>query len=280
MDITKSSGQAEAFSQRKLMRSLRHAGASEDLANEVWQALEPELHSGMTSKQLQHQAFRLLKQLRRHVAARYQIKKAIMELGPSGYPFERLMGALFAHQGYQVQVGQILNGRCVTHEVDVVGHSKPDPSGERRLILVECKYRNTPGFKCDVKVPLYIHSRFEDIRSKQQLAPRQMAGWIATNARFTGDAIRYAECIGLNLVAWDYPMQDSLRHWLDESRLYPLTVLTSLNRMQKQALLAQNLILCQELLAHPERLHRLPGGIGPEDEHRILDECRKLAADT
>ncbi|PKL77417.1 MAG: hypothetical protein CVV27_05545, partial [Candidatus Melainabacteria bacterium HGW-Melainabacteria-1] len=246
MDITKSSGQAEAFSKRKLMRSLHRAGASEELAQEVWRALEPHLHSGISSHQLQRQAFRHLKQLRRSVAARYQLKKAIMELGPSGYPFERLMGELFKQRGYEVEVGRVLEGHCVTHEVDVVAQR------DGQLTLVECKYRNTPGFKCDVKVPLYIHSRFEDIRSMRQLDKSAFHGWIATNARFTGDAIKYADCVGLKLIGWDFPEHDSLRHWLDMAHIYPLTVLTSLSRIQKQALLAQNLILCQELLARPQ----------------------------
>ena len=278
MEITKSSGQSEAFSQRKLMRSLRRAGASEELSEEVWQALGPQVHSGMSSKQLEHQAFRLLKQLRHSVAARYQLKRAIMELGPSGYPFERLMGALFAHQGYEVQVGQILKGHCVTHEVDVVARQDrhPDGHGHDHLVLVECKYRNTPGFKCDVKVPLYIQSRFEDIRGAARLSKEQLGGWIATNARFTGDAIKYAECVGLKLLGWDHPESDSLSHWLDQSRLYPLTVLTSLSRIQKQALLAQNLILCQDILERPVALHKLPGGLAPGTENRILEECRAL----
>lgn len=279
MQITKSSGLPEAFSQRKLMVSLRKAGASEELAQEVWHELEPLLHTGMSSKQLQHHAFRLLRQMRRNVAARYQLKKAIMELGPSGYPFERLMGALFAHQGYKVEVGQTLKGHCVTHEVDVVGHGR-DQGGQQNtpegLLVVECKYRNTPGFKCDVKVPLYIHSRFEDIRSVRGLEKSHFSGWIATNARFSGDAIKYADCVGLKLIGWDHPGDDSLRHWLDSSRLYPLTVLTSLNRIQKQALLAQNLILCRDLLHQPQRLRHLPGGLSPEAESRILEECRSL----
>lgn len=268
MKITKSSGQSESFSQAKLLRSLQRAGASEELALEVWREIEPLLQTGMSSRRLQHEAFVLLKRLRRSVAARYRLKTAIMELGPSGYPFERLMGELFREAGYQVQVGQTLPGHCVTHEVDVVARKADE------LVLVECKYRNTPGFKCDVKVPLYIRSRFEDIRANSR-DEVPITGWIATNARFSGDAIKYAACVGLKLIGWDHPGQDSLRHWMDQTGLYPLTVLTSLSRIQKQALLAANLVMCRELLARPEVLSRLPG-FKPGDEERILDECRRL----
>jgi hypothetical protein len=269
VDITKASGEAEAFSEAKLLRSLHQAGASEALALDVWARLEPQLRRGMSSRRIHQEAFALLKQLRRPVASRYHLKSAIMELGPSGYPFERLVGELFREAGYGVKVGQTLPGQCVTHEVDVVARAGDE------LVLVECKYRNMAGFKCDVKVPLYIHSRFEDIRGQQPQELR-IQGWIATNARFTGDAIKYADCIGLKLLGWDHPVQDSLRHWLDRTRLYPLTVLTSLSRIQKQALLAQNLILTRDLLARPEVLRLLPGGLSRTDEQQILEECRQL----
>lgn len=269
--ITKASGEGETFSRAKLMRSLRKAGASHSMAEEVWDLIEPDLEMGMSSSRLSQQAFRHLKRLRRSVAARYQLKKAIMELGPSGYPFERLMGEVFRHRGYEeVEVSKILSGRCVQHEVDVVGNHGG------KLLLVECKYRNIPGYKCDVKVPLYIHSRFEDIRHKRNLEPYEVEGWIATNSRFSGDAIQYAECAGLKLIGWDYPEGNGLSDWLDETRLYPLTVLTSISKAQKRYLLEHELILCRDILERPELLRHLPGRQIRHLPHRIMDEVHQL----
>lgn len=272
VEITKSDGHHETFSEHKLLRSLRRAGASHDQAEWVLKTLEPQIQSGISSQQLQRQAFKQLKQLRKSVAARYQLKQAIVELGPSGYPFERLIGEIFRKQGYEIQVGQILKGHCVNHEVDVVAR-KPD-----EVVLVECKYRNLPGFKCDVKVPLYIRSRFEDIRSRLPDDKARLSGWIATNARFSGDAIKYAECVGLKLLSWDYPYEGGLRQYIDQNRLYPLTILTSLSKPQKNALLAQQLILCKDLLKHPEKLAR--AGIAPELATLVLQECEALLLDS
>lgn len=268
--ILKSSGLPEPFSRAKLERSLRKAGASPTLIAEVWEQLEPEVAAGISSAQLQRQAFRYLKRLRRGVAARYQLKQAIMELGPSGYPFERLMGELFKAKGYEVQVGQVLKGRCVQHEVDVVG------ARAGKLLLVECKYRNLAGYKCDIKVPLYIHSRFEDIRLKQGVAPDELEGWIATNARFSTDAIEYARCVGMHLLGWDYPHNNSLKDWLDELQLYPLTVLTTLSRPQKQHLLERKLVLCRDILERPEVLLHLPGKTSRRLEQQVMNECAQL----
>jgi hypothetical protein len=58
---------------------------------------------------------------------------------------------------FQTQTGIILEGKCVTHEIDV--KAKKD----QLLYLMECKYKNQGGVSVDVKVPLYINSRFEDV---------------------------------------------------------------------------------------------------------------------
>lgn len=269
LDIIKADGSSEQFSTRKLMRSLRKAGATTDQAQQIFENLQATISEGMSSKQLERYAFKQLKQLRHGLAARYQLKRAIMELGPSGYPFESLITELFRFKGYQVQTGKVLQGRCVEHEVDVIAQT------EDQLILVECKYRNIPGFKCDVKVPLYIHSRFEDLRLKQLKSGQRFEGWIATNARFSGDAMKYGECVGLKLLSWDYPQHNSLRHWIDNSHLYPLTILTQLTKTQKQTLLAEGLILCQDLVDKPKMLKHI--GLDAHLRINILEECELLS---
>lgn len=270
MKIVKANGDIEHFSEAKLLRSLKRAGASEEIAQEVLHLLQEDIHNGIPSHRLQRRAFRHLKHLRKPIASRYDLKRAINELGPSGYPFERLMGEVFSHQGYQVTVGKIMRGKCVQHEVDVVGNR------DKTLLLVECKYRNAPGYKCDVKVPLYIHSRFEDVRAAKGLPESQVQGVIATNARFSGDAIDYATCVGLQLIGWDYPRQGSLRDLLDQLKLYPLTVLTELSKAQKQALLGKQLVLCRDILEEPEALMHLPGRTTEQWQQRVIKECERL----
>lgn len=272
MKIIKANGDIEHFSEAKLLRSLRRAGASEEMGREVLNLLQEDIHNGIPSHRLQRRAFRHLKKLRKPIAARYDLKRAIGELGPSGYPFERLMGEIFERQDYQVTVGKIMQGKCVKHEVDVVGNQG------NQLLLVECKYRNTPGYKCDVKVPLYIHSRFEDIRLAKALPESQVQGVIATNARFSGDAVDYAACVGLKLIGWDYPRQGSLRDLLDTLKLYPLTVLTELSKAQKQSLLKRELVLCRDILENPDSLDHLPGRTSDAWKDKVLRECERLLA--
>tara|TARA_R110000744_G_scaffold28118_4_gene68105 strand:+ start:1678 stop:1851 length:174 start_codon:yes stop_codon:yes gene_type:complete len=53
-------------------------------------------------------------------ASKYNLKRAILELGPTGYTFERLVGALLSEKRFQIKVSVILNGECATHEIDLL----------------------------------------------------------------------------------------------------------------------------------------------------------------
>jgi hypothetical protein len=177
-----------------------------------------------------------------------------MMLGPSGYPFEKYVGEILRHEGFKVEVGVIIHGHCVDHEVDVV--AEKDDSH----FMVECKYHNQPGHTCDVKVPLYINSRFQDIEKQWKLLPghgtKFHQGWVVTNTRFTDDAIQYGSCAGLHLIGWNYPENGSLRMLIDESGLHPITALTSLSESEKMRLLEQKIVLCKEIVDDPEILAR------------------------
>ena len=173
-----------------------------------------------------------------------------MELGPSGFPFEKFIGKLFETKGYAVSIGQIVNGVCVTHEIDVIGRKGNE------IVLIECKYRNANGMNVDVKTPLYIHSRFEDVLANGafKTATEKVKGWIATNSRFTGDAIAFATCKQINLLGWDYPVGTSLRELIDESGLYPVTCLSSLTKEEKQWLLSKDFVLAKDICLNKDIL--------------------------
>jgi len=148
--VTKASGATEPFSIKKLRNSLERAKATSEEINSIIDELLPKLYQGISTKKIYSDAFRLLRNQSKPHAARYYLKRGIMELGPSGFPFEKFIGELFKHQGYMVQVGAIVQGKCVKHEIDVIAEK------ENQIILMECKFRNQPGISVDVKIPLYI----------------------------------------------------------------------------------------------------------------------------
>lgn len=268
--IIKANGDRVEFSQEKVKSSLRRAGVSEELIQEILQKIAHELYPGISTKEIYNRAFRLLKGKNRILASRYKLKKAIYELGPTGYPFERFIAAILESSGYEVEVGRVLQGMCVTHEVDVVARNK------KENILIECKFHGEEGRNCNVKIPLYIHSRFRDIQKQQKATGNTpyTQGWVATNTRFTTDALDYGHCAGLYLLSWNHPSKGSLKERIDQSGLYPITVSTLLTGREKQFLLNRNIVLCKELLKAPFFLDHLD--IAEPRKRRILSEMEHL----
>ena len=271
-EITKANGEKSVFDSNKLFTSLRRSGADETQAQEIIDAITPELYPGISTRKIYKKAFSYLKKRSRVLAARYNLKNAIMTLGPSGYPFERFIGQLLKAQGFKVEVAKIVPGKCVNHEVDVIAEK------DSEHFMIECKYHNQPGIICDVKIPLYINSRFLDISHEWQKLPghkfKVHQGWVFTNTRFTVDAIQYGKCAGLKLIGWDYPVKGSLKDLIDSLGLYPITTLTSLSLSEKKALLELNIVLCHELQTNSNVLVQI--AITPARTKTILDECRML----
>lgn len=117
--IKKSSGEQVKFSVEKLKNSLIKSGADRALAEKITTNVRDELFQGISTKEIYNRAFAMLKATKSHLASKYKLKKAIYELGPTGFPFERYVAAILEASGYQTRVGEIINGRCVKHEVEI-----------------------------------------------------------------------------------------------------------------------------------------------------------------
>lgn len=267
IQVTKASGQKAPFDKGRLKQSLLRAGAAPEQANEILAKVMDLLVEGMSTRKIHKTAFRLLRNLSRPVAARYKLKHAIMELGPSGFPFEQFIAELLKHRGYKVQVGTIVKGFCVNHEIDVIAEQ------DENQFMIECKFHNRLGYISDIKIPLYIHSRFLDVERqwKKSDAQKLYQGWVVTNARFSKDAAQYGQCMNLHLVGWDYPQYEGLKEWIDHSGLYPVTCLTTLTNKEKQTLLDKKIVLCKMLNHNQTLLESI--GIEPPRLQKVLDEC-------
>jgi len=270
IQVTKANGFLEPFSVKKLRASLSRSGADEDAVNHVLLVLESKLYPGIKTREIYKLAHQLLKRKVPGQAARFGLKKAIMELGPSGFPFEHLIGELFANQGFKTEVGVIISGKCVSHEIDVVA------TRGNELALVECKYRNHPGFTIDVKIPLYINSRFQDLLDNGILSGTlsKFAGWLATNARFSDDAIAFSNCKGIQLLGWNYPEGKALKDWIDKSGLYPITCLTTLTNSEKGFLLEKNVVLVKNLSRNRNLLEK--AGVAQNRIQKVMMEIEHL----
>lgn len=270
-EVIKYSGEKVKFSLGKLRLSLSKSGADNQTINQIIDKVREELYDGISTKEIYNRAFALLKKKGNYLASKYKLKKAIYELGPTGYPFERFISAILKYSGYQTLVGEILQGECVTHEIDVVANKNGTTT------VIECKFHSEEGRNCNVKVPLYIASRYKDVKSHWDSKPHDTElneGWLVTNTRFTEDALQYGKCIGLYLLSWDYPKNDGLRDRIDRLGLYPITVSTLLSSREKQFLLSRDVVLCRDLIDDAFFLDHL--GISDSRKVKIRSEINML----
>ena len=270
--IKKASGDLVPYEGNKLRESLRKAGADDETIHRIVEKVESGLVEGMSSKKIYQQAYALLKKTGPPCAAKYKLKMAVMELGPSGYPFEKFVGEILNHQGYTTQVGIVMQGEGITHEVDVFG-----VKGQKQ-IMVECKFGNTETKKVDVRVSMYIHSRFRDLRNAWEKNPeykgRHYEGWIVTNSRFTEDAQAYGVHYKMNLVSWGFPRNGNLRQLIEATGLYPVTTLVALTKKEKQKLLSKGLVLCRDIREQGKLLASI--GVSPARMKKAFQEIDSL----
>ena len=273
IQVIKGNGETAFFDSEKLKQALQNAGAGAGEQKMIATAIENKIYNGISTKEIYKMAFDLLKRESLKIAGRYKLKNAIMELGPTGFPFEKFVGKIFETMGYQVETGVIVQGKCVQHEVDVIAR-KP---GE--MLMIECKFHSDNQTKSSVQVPLYINSRFLDVKAsweKQYGTDIQYRGGVVCNTRFSEDAQKYGKCAGLLVVSWDYPVDTSLKNLIDKSGLHPITSLISLTKKEKQFLLEKGIVLCNQLNENKHLL--LEMGFTENQIKKVIREAENLTS--
>ncbi|WP_083499431.1 ATP cone domain-containing protein [Thioalkalivibrio nitratireducens] len=266
IEVRKSDGQREAYSREKLRRSLRWAGAGKAMAEEVLADVEPRLRDGITTGKLYRMARKALQRRSRGTAITYSLKRALIDLGPSGFPFEQFCGRLFEAMGYQVHYNRFVQGRCVQHEIDIIA----ERDGAR--LFAECKFHNRATYRNDVKLPLYLRARSVDLLVGED--GKHDAFWVLSNTTYSEDALAYADCEGLILAGHNTDHYPLTRGLINEHGLHPLTCLNSLKVAQKRNLIDAGAVLCRDLLEKPRLLE--PLRLDARQRERVRRECREI----
>lgn len=282
--IIKEDGKEEVFDPKKLEVSLLKSGAQPTTADKITRTVVEDIEKGVcdplhenggtcTVHQIYQKAFGMLKSLSISAAARYSLRRSIMEFGPTGFPFEEYVAEIFKAKGFSTLVDQIVLGGCVPHEVDVVAWNAD------KLIMSEVKFHNEPAGRTDLKVALYVKARFDDlvpnVYTYGSLAPRKIdEWWLITNTKFTDTAEKYGECKGMKLISWLYPEHACLFDMIEETKLHPITCLTTLNASDKKELLQRGIVLCKSIYQNRHLLKEI--GYGDEKIARVVEEIGQI----
>jgi len=244
IQVMKSTGTVEDFNLAKLKSALVRAGATKGQSREITERIVHDSKPFTSTKEIYRLALKYLRNLDYTSGLRFALKKAILQLGPSGYPFEKYFAEIMKNYGYKVQVGGILKGKCVSHEVDVFA-TRPDA-----VVVVECKFHNSADRLSDLKVAMYVDSRFRDLQPvmADRHPEKAYSGWLVTNTHCTRDALAYAGCSGYKVVSWKHPKNGSLKNLIEDQRLYPVTIISGIKAGLAQKLIDRDVILMRDLV--------------------------------
>lgn len=297
MDIVKDSGERQEFAREKFCRSLEHAGASRDLVESVCRKVAGEIAHGATTRELSAKARDYLALEDIETAARYGLKRGIMALGPAGFLFEKYISAVLHEYGYKTRHNVVMQGQCVSHEVDVIAED------DTTHYLLELKYHNTHTIKTHIDVVMYAWARLEDIAPYEEMRERHApsprgqgpetqkqsvpsakkhAMWLITNTKFTHMAIEYARCKGIKLTGWTYPSsqrysdESNLQHLIEHKKLYPVTVLPAVNGYALEQCARHGLMFAKDLSNRSALDLVKQFDINPPVAERIIHETNEL----
>ena len=78
----------------------------------------------MTSKDIYKKILRAISEEKglKALHQRYQLKEAIMRMGPAGFAFENYIASILEYYDYQTtNIRSKIPGKCATHEIDLIG---------------------------------------------------------------------------------------------------------------------------------------------------------------
>lgn len=269
ISVTKINGEIAPFDEDKIRRSAARVGVPENLQDELLEHIRSKIYDRIPTKEIFHEIKSFLQSRDKpRLSTIFNLKSAILQLGPSGYPFEKYIAELLEEEGYSTSTNGHIPGKCVTHEIDVLA------TKDNTTSLIEAKFHSKQAVKTDVKVVLYIRARFQDVENGWT-KDTTIIPWIITNAKFTSDAIKYGDCTSVKLTSWDYPDKFSLRELIERHTLHPVTILDTASQKNKRLLLENGIVTCRQFL---ENNKNLASYIPVEDLSRMTEEASRVCS--
>ena len=261
--IEKSDNHFEEINTRKYQKSLKRSGLNLTMRDKIVQEIG-DIENYFSTKELHKATYKAILKHSQLYAANYNIKQAIYALGPTGYPFEILCAQMLKAKGYQTKVSSIVRGQHVKHEVDVVAKR------EDLSIYCECKFHKRKYFKNNIKIPLYVHSRYLDIKEANPTLNFKYA--LISNTDFSKDAIKYANGVGLLLFSMNYPKANTFCDIIKNYKVYPITILKSLRVKDCNALMGKKIVVIKQV----KKSDLIRIGLGPDQITKVLQEINLL----
>ncbi len=270
--ITKSNGQVAAYDPARVQRSITRTGVDVVTAKGITERINKNITPGMKTHEIYAMVAKELEVKKPWAAARYDLRKGIVKLGPAGFNFEKYVASVLAAYGYKTQTPETYKGACIEHEIDVTAEK------DGRTAFIEAKFRHDFRASINIKDTMATWSRFLDLVDGSNIGtcPHFDEVWIVTNARFTDQSLKWGHCKNMKLIGWNHPEEHSFAEMVDLDSLYPLTVIKQITDEELQKFAAADLMLCRELLEIEAREIVKRTGISLKKIESLIPICEQI----
>jgi hypothetical protein len=270
--IVKADGQIVPFDEKKFKRSVERSGVDSKTVTEVMSAVVKKLRQKMKTGEIYAIVKEELRLRKPWAAARYDLRNAIVKLGPAGFNFEKYVASVLSAYGYKTETPEEYQGACIKHEIDVTAEK------DGRTSFIEAKFRHNFHATVNIKDTLATWARFLDLvdGSKVDLCPHFDEAWIVTNARFTEQSLQFGHCKNMMMIGWNHPKERSFSHMVDVDALFPITSIPDLSVAELKAFAGADIMLCKEVVDKDMGNVATLTGIQPKRLEDISVICEKI----
>jgi hypothetical protein len=248
--VTKADGSKQPFDKNKVIRTCLRMRASQEAARLVADKIESKLYEGISTKEILRMIFFYLKNYKPELKNMIDLRESISLLRPKP-DFEDFVCLLLKEYGYETSPPQLIQGKCVEHEVDVVARKGNE------TIFVEVKHHFQHHTYTGVGVFLEAWSTFLDLldgyeQHKNNFKFNKIL--VACNTKFSDHAMQYARCKNIGYIGWSTSEkcftdhEKCLADMVENKRFYPITILKDLDGRTEEKLADNGIILLKQLI--------------------------------
>jgi hypothetical protein len=241
--VTKFDGSKQQFDKGRVIHTCLRNGASKETAEAIANRVERDIHEGVSTKEILNLICRYLGEHHPESQFRVDLRSALSILR-SKPDFEEYTSLILKDQGYNVRSNQILRGKCIEHEIDVIAQK------EAKTIYVEVKHHDKAHTYTALEVPMKVWATLQDLADGRKLGYHSIdftGALIICNTKFTDHARNYADCVGIAHMGWKSPVPNGLEDIIERGGLYPITLLKGIDRRLQRLLVENGIVLLRQL---------------------------------
>jgi ATP cone domain/Restriction endonuclease len=257
----------EPYNRDKIIKTMRRYGLNDSQIEDVLEKVERQHYNGITTKKL-HAIIKDEIEKSEHQVKRSDLREglALMRSAPD---FEKYVQALFRGLGYEVTSNRVIQGFCVTHEIDGVAVK------DGKQYYIETKHHAKLHNRTPFIDSLAVKAKLDDIRHGYATGKNDYdfdKAILICNTKMTKHAEDYSRCVDIEHIGWNMPRGRGIDELIEESRVYPYTVIPKLTRAEIRRLSSLGVVTVRDILdVNLSGLEKGRARIIKDQARRIMD---------